>query len=125
MGLFEWLGYRSVADIKFRRHNIDIRIDSNGSPLVTIEVKADWALSSKSVSVIQQAYGYALESGTRYVIISNGDRYAVFDRIRGSTREDNLIGEYELSDLTPECVALLESLRASQLPRQRSPARRR
>ena len=114
--LFEWLGYRSVSDIKFRRGNIDIRIDSEGTPLVTIEVKADWALSASSVSAIRQAYGYALESGTRYVIISNGDRYAVFDRIKGLTRDDNLVGEFELSDLTGEGLGLLESLRASRLP---------
>ena len=108
---FEALGYRRVVDIKFRRGNIDIRIDQDGEPLFTIEVKADWSLTCKSTAVINQAYAYANEIGTRYVIITNCDRYCIFDRKAGLKYEDQLVGSFKLSALTEKDLAIIEVLR--------------
>ena len=99
---FEALGYRRVVDIKFRRGNIDIRIDRDGKPLFTIEVKADWSLTCKSTAVINQAYAYANEIGTRFVIITNCDQYCVFDRTAGMKYEEQLVGSFKLSALKEE-----------------------
>ena len=108
---FEVLGYRRVVDIKFRRGNIDIRIDRDGEPLFTIEVKPDWALTCKNTAVLNQAYAYANEIGTKYVIITNCDQYCVFDRTVGFKYEDQLIGSFRLSSLMEEDLELIELLR--------------
>jgi hypothetical protein len=108
---FEVLGYRRVVDIKFRRGNIDIRIDRDGEPFFTIEVKADWSLTCKSTAVINQAYAYANEIGTRYVIITNCDRYCLFDRTAGLKYEDQLVGSFKLSALSEKDLAIIEVLR--------------
>jgi hypothetical protein len=108
---FEALGYRRVVDIKFRRGNIDIRIDRDGEPLFTIEVKADWSLTCKSTAVINQAYAYANEIGTRYVIITNCDQYCVFDRTAGMKYIEQLVGSFKLSALKEEDLKIIGLLK--------------
>jgi hypothetical protein len=88
---FELLGYERIHDIKFRRGNIDIRIEKNNKPLITIEVKADWNLSPESRSALTQAFNYANETGTPYVIITNGDRYCIYDKRQGLSYDEKLI----------------------------------
>ena len=78
--MFECLGYKQVDEIKFRRGRIDVLISVNERPIFTIEVKADWGLSSSSTEAIRQAYNYALETGTPFVIVTNGDTYLFFRR---------------------------------------------
>lgn len=112
---FETLGYLRLADIKFQRGSIDIRIDDNNRPLVTIEVKADWALSSSSKSAIQQAYRYAVETGTPFVIITNGDCYCVYDRTKGLSIAENLIAEFQLTRLTESDLAIIIGMKKGVL----------
>lgn len=116
--LFEALGWRSITEIKFQRGNIDIRIDDGDRPILAIEVKADWALSEGSVAAVRQAFGYALESGSRYVVVTNADRYFVYDRLHGLSREKAYVGSFELTDLSQAGLDLLlrltpESLRVA------------
>lgn len=96
---FEALGHRRIIDIKYRRGNIDIRIDRNGIPFITIEVKSDWSMTCDSKKVINQAFSYANEIGSRYVIITNGDLYCLFDRNKGLKYDDQLLASFELSNL--------------------------
>lgn len=106
----EALGYRSGQEIRFQRANIDICVVRDGDPLVVVEVKRDWSLSRTSRDVVNQAYGYALDSGAPFVVVTNSDYYALFDRRRGLTRDDNFVAEFRLTALTEEDLRFVESL---------------
>ena len=95
--LFEILGYSKFTDIKHRQGRIDISIEVEGIPFIVVEVKKDWNLSRHDMKVIRQAFNYALESGGRYVIITNGDYYAVYDQDRGRSYDDMFIGDFCVS----------------------------
>jgi hypothetical protein len=98
---FEVLGYKPDSEIKFRRGRIDILIYEQNNPLVTIEVKRDWGISSKSLKYIKQAFHYALEQGIRFVIITNGDNYVVYDRNKqGMSYQHYLLFEFQLTRIT-------------------------
>lgn len=109
--LFELLGYKRIYDIKFRRGNIDIRIDKNNKPIITVEVKADWALSPESRNALSQAYNYALETGTPFIIITNGDRFCVYDRRHGMSYKENLIADFTLTKMTEKTIDHLNLLK--------------
>jgi len=113
--LFETLGYGRLSDIKFRRGRIDVLISVNGRPIFTIEVKADWSLSSKSKGYIQQAYNYALETGTPFVIITNSDTYVWFKRGAAGTYKDDFQGEVRLTQLTADGLKMIESWRKERM----------
>jgi hypothetical protein len=112
---FEKLGYRRGVDIKYRRGRVDILIQRDSKPLIVIEVKRDWSLSSKSRDYIQQAFNYALENGSRYVAVTNGDRYLIFDRSQGLSYEDHLVCEFQLTELKPDCIKAIEKLKPGNL----------
>lgn len=113
---FEALGYQRTVEIKFRRGRIDVLIMQEGSPHITVEVKADWALSDASKDYIQQAYNYALEHATRFAVITNGDRYLVFDLDQGRGYKSNFIGQFDLTNLVPAGVDLLQRIAKHELP---------
>jgi hypothetical protein len=113
--LFELLGYERTRDIKFRRGNIDIRIEKDNKPIITIEVKADWALSPETRDVLRQAYSYAQETGTPFVIITNGDRYCVYDRRKGLSYKENLVIDCKLTDLDDASIQYLNRLRKKEI----------
>lgn len=95
---------------------MDISIWHGKNPLVVVEVKRDWNLSLyNSPGVIQQAYNYALDQGTRYVIVTNGDYYVIFDRLKGLSLDSNVIGEFRLTALEEEQLSLIERLKRESL----------
>lgn len=113
--LFELLGYERIHDIKFRRGNIDIRIEKDNTPIITVEVKADWNLSPDSRGALRQAYNYAHETGTPFVIITNGDRYCIYDRRQGMSYEENLVADFTISRMAQESICKLNLLRKESI----------
>lgn len=110
------LGYQKHHDIKYRQGRIDISLWIGNNAVVIVEVKKDWNLSLyNSPEAVQQAYNYALDQGTRYVILTNGDYYVVFDRLKGLSSSSNLIGEFRLTALEEEDVALIQQMSRSNL----------
>ena len=110
------LGYVKHEDIKFRQRRLDVTISINNKPLLLLEVKKNWSLSYYSDSdAVQQAYEYALDHGIRFVSITNGDYYAIFDRLKGLSIADNLIGEFTLTSLMVDDLVLIDKLRKSNL----------
>jgi hypothetical protein len=97
---FVLLGYDHVRDIKYRVGHVDILINSDSDSGFVVEVKRDWGLSRKNSDVVDQAYRYATNLGKRFVVITNGDYYAFFDRLKGLSISDNFILELHLSELT-------------------------
>lgn len=110
------LGYGGNQEIKYRRGRIDVSISMNDSIIVVIEVKKDWKLNAQYYpKVVQQGYMYALDQGVRYVIITNGDYYAIFDRLKGLSTTTNLIGEFKLSSLKNEDLDIIDILSPNKI----------
>jgi hypothetical protein len=65
--------------------------------------------------VTKQACAYALESGSPFVIITNSDYYALYDRRKGLTLDERFVAEFYLTALTEEGLKVLEGLRPGTL----------
>jgi hypothetical protein len=113
--LFSLLGYSRFRDIKHQRGNIDIRIDKEDKPLIVIEVKADWSLNRTNKEARKQAFGYALNTGARYVIITNGDYYCLYDRQKGLSYEDCFVCDFHIANLSKNDEQALEMLKKCNL----------
>lgn len=110
------IGYEKHRDIKYRQGRVDISIWDGNNPLVVVEVKRDWNLSLyNSPKVVKQAYNYALDQGTRYVLVTNGDYYVVFDRLKGLSYSSNVIGEFCLTALEEEHLSIIDRLKRESL----------
>ncbi len=107
---YKLLGY-SNEEILFRRGSVDVSIMVPDEQTIVNEVKKDLSLKRKDKMVIRQAYGYAVESGARLVVVTNGDYYALYDRERGLDLDSNFLGEFWLTSLTEEGLELIEVLR--------------
>ena len=51
----------------------------------------------------------------RYVLVTNGDDYILFDRLKGLSWETNLLGEWKLTALRDEDLKLIDRLRPERL----------
>jgi len=51
------------------------------------------------------------------VILTNGDYYAIFDRLKGLSISSNLIGEFRLTALEEEHVAIIQRFSRENLLR--------
>lgn len=81
---FVTLGYAKHKDIKYQQGRVDIKIETAGQTVLLAEVKAAWDLNFyNSIVAIKQAYNYAHDQGVRYVVVTNGDNYILFDRLKG------------------------------------------
>jgi predicted Mrr-cat superfamily restriction endonuclease len=110
------IGYRKQEDLKFGRGGIDLKILSDGVPLAVVEVKRTWDLDfESSTDHIKQAYQYAHQEGIRYVIVTNGNDYLLFDRLKGLSWESNLVGEWRLSELRQDDLPYIDRLRRDRL----------
>jgi hypothetical protein len=115
---FVALGYSKHKDIKYRQGRVDIRIEQYGRTLLMVEVKASWELNlanNDGIHARQQAYDYAHEEGVRYVIVTNGDTYFLFDRLKGLSWESNLLGQFRLTALVQEDMEIVDRLRPARL----------
>lgn len=113
---FVALGHKKHEDVKFRRGRMDLSLWEGEEPVVIIEVKKDWGISPYShFSAFKQAYGYALDQGGRYVLVTNGDDYILTDRLKGLTLEQNVIGHFQLSALQEGDLELINRLRPERL----------
>lgn len=112
------LGYQKHLDIKYRQSRIDLTIWNNENPLLVLEVKRDWNLNWETHALaLRQAYGYSYDKGIRYILITNGDYYAFFDRVKGLSYDKNLVGEFQLTSLQSEDIELINKLKKDNLTR--------
>jgi len=115
---FVSLGYAKQVDLKFRRGHIDLSISRDGLQLAVVEAKRTWDLDFENgKDHVKQAYQYAHENGVRYVIVTNGDDYILFDRLKGLSWESNLVGEWKLTALSQEDLEVIDRLRPGRLSR--------
>ena len=113
--LFEGLGYTPIEEIRSQRGRIDILISVENRPLITVEVKRDWSLSESNTDYVQQAFNYSHQIGTRFVVVTNGDRYLIYDRNRSLLLNEMLCVNFELTKLDDEGLQSLMSLEKSTL----------
>jgi len=114
---YELLGFEKYTDIKHRQGRIDIVVEYENRKIIVNEVKKDWHLSWKDKKTLSQAYNYAHEIGARYVVLTNGDYYAIFDRQKGHSYESQFVGDFKLSEFRPEYLDLLRNLKKENLPK--------
>jgi len=105
---FKLLGFEPTDEIKYQIGHIDVLIHTADLHVV-IEVKKDWHLNRSRTDVIKQAYGYALQQGAAIVMITNGDYYAIFDRRKGLSYDDNFMSEFTLTRLTLKDLKAIEN----------------
>ena len=112
---YELLNFDRHTDIKYRQGRVDIIISHESKPMIVNEVKKDWDLSWRSRNVAKQGYGYAIENGARFVVITNGDYYAFFDRSKGLDLESNLLAEICVTKLNKLDLSILERFKKENL----------
>ncbi len=112
---FGSLGYEAHNEIKYRQGHVDILISLNSRPCIVVEVKRYWALARNDEDVIFQAYRYALKNGARFVVLSNGDSYILFDRLKGFSIDQNYIGTFKLTQLENNSLQLVNFLQKENI----------
>lgn len=113
---FHALGYLKHRDIKYRQGRVDITLQSGGRPIAIVEVKASWDLSRyNGGEAIKQAYAYAHDQGVRYVVVTNGEIYMLFDRLKGLSWDTNILGECRLTSLQEDDIAVIDRLRPNRM----------
>lgn len=114
------LGYKKHDDIRYRQGRMDITLRVNGKPIALLEVKRAWDLNVHTgLAAVQQGYFYALTHGIRYVIVTNGDTYIIFDRLKGLTYDANLLAEFKLTSLQEADLHVIDRLKPENLPNPR------
>ena len=72
-----------------------------------------------TAEVKDQVYSYAIISGARYAVLTNGDNWQMFDTLLHWSQLDSLVAETELStDDTTECAERLASISYAALEAQ-------
>ena len=114
------LGY-SARDIVFQRGRIDLSIQTEaGSTAAVFEVKRTIASSSEHASARRQGMDYASQTGAPFVVITDGDRYEIYDRRKGHDYTTMLCGRFQLTTFRDEDVKVLDLLRPEHLRAARS-----
>lgn len=110
------LGYEKHNHIKYRQGRLDVSIYNDDRIVLLLEVKKDWQLDFETHrNDVNQAYSYSLEKGIRFIILTNGDYYALFDRLKGLSIDSNLVGSFHLSQLKREDLKILDRLKKDNL----------
>ncbi len=75
----------------------------NAVPVAAIEAKPlGESLEKKAIT---QAIAYAIENNILYIIVTNGDRWEMYEVLKPGTMEDKKLMEFQLSEHLPqECV---------------------
>lgn len=55
---------------------------------------------------------YACQTGAPFLVITDADRYKIYDRRRGLDFETMLCGRFQLTEFDPAANAVLDLLRA-------------
>ena len=88
----------------YLEHNkMDYALMSNGTPVAVIEAKPlGESLEKKAIT---QAITYAVENTIPYIIVTNGDRWEMYEVFKKADLEDKKLMEFQLSEHLPqECV---------------------
>jgi hypothetical protein len=100
------------GNIRFQIGHIDVTVTSMaGEPLFVFEVKRSLASPAVRVEAMRQGFDYAGRVGARFVVITDADRYEVFDRTKGLSHDAMRCGEFQLTAFRASDTTVLDLLR--------------
>lgn len=103
------------AAVRFQIGHIDVAVDGqNGKPLFVFEVKRSLLNPNARTDALRQGFDYANRTGARYVVISDADRYEIYDRKRGLDHATMLCGAFQLTAFRAEDAAILDIFRSRE-----------
>ena len=109
--LLRRLGH-DAKTIVFQSGRIDVAInDSSGKPEFVFEVKRSISQRTVRDQARRQAFDYAAQTGARFVVLTDSDRYEIYDRQAGLDHDSMLVGSFQLTKFRREDVAMLDELR--------------
>ncbi|MBY0311755.1 MAG: hypothetical protein K2W85_06780 [Phycisphaerales bacterium] len=102
-----------VSAVRFQIGHIDVAVDgASGKTLFVFEVKRSLLNPSIRDDALRKGFDYANRTGARYVVISDSDRYEVYDRTRGLDHTTMHCGSFRLTEFRSEDVPVLDVLRS-------------
>jgi hypothetical protein len=112
----EVLGYRRTR-VRSEHERNDVRVhDRKDRPWLVVEVKPSLDSDRHRKSARRQGFDYAHRIGLRYVVISDGDYYEVYDRFAGErlAYDEMRQGNFRLTSLRSRDNDLLSLLAAER-----------
>jgi len=109
------LGYEPGVVI-FQQGRIDVCILTKERKTAAVfEVKRTIAVESERTTARRQGMDYAGQTGAPIVVVTDGDRYEIYDRRRGSDYATMLCGAFQLTRFTDADGPILDLLRPARL----------
>jgi hypothetical protein len=88
------------STIRFQVGRIDLLIgDQQEQPSLVCEVKRSLVSSPTRDDALRKGFDYAARCGARYVVITDADRYEIFDRKAGLDHQSMSVGTFQLTAL--------------------------
>jgi hypothetical protein len=98
--------------IVFQRGRVDLTLqDGSGKPVFVFEVKRSIASESERNKALRQALDYANQTGAQFIVITDADRYRIYDRHRGYDFASQFCGSFQLTSFDAASEAVLDLLR--------------
>lgn len=108
------LGF-DAASIVFQTGRVDICVMDQARTLAVVEVKRSIGGESERAAARRQGMDYAAKTSATFCIVTDGDRYEIYDRRRGLDYEAMLCGRFQLTAFAATDVASLDMLRPDKL----------
>ena len=85
--------------------------DHTGRTAMVIEVKRSLGSAPQRDDALRKGFDYAGRNGARYVVITDADRFEIYDRTRGLDHASMLCAKFRLTDFRESDAAALDLLR--------------
>jgi len=109
------LGF-DAASVVFQTGRMDLCVmDEQRRTLAVFEVKRTIGSESERSAARRQGMDYAARTGATFCVITDGDRYEIYDRRKGIDYEAMLCGRLQLTAFTEADAQFLDLLRPDHL----------
>lgn len=106
------LGHPTSA-VRFQIGRMDVAVEgAGGKTLFVFEVKRSLANPSMRDDALRKGFDYANRTGARYVVLSDADRYELYDRTRGLDHASMHCGSFRLTEFRAADIPVLDILRS-------------
>lgn len=104
------------ASIIFQLGRIDLCIiGSNRKAFAVFEVKCNIAIKTEKTDALRKGIDYANQTGALIVVLTDGDRYEIYDRRRGHDYDSMICGKFQLTAFREADVSILQLLQPKNL----------
>jgi hypothetical protein len=113
--LLQRLGHH-VNTIVFQRGRIDLCIVGKDKKVsAVLEVKRSIASDTERLKALRQAMDYSGQTGAPILVVTDGDRYEIYDRRKGLDFASMLCGRFQLTAFHPDNSRVLDLLKPDAL----------